>query len=90
MALMRFISAERRLACGQKPRILPWKRWQRASRFAHEHGVKVYVTANILAHNRDLDGVGSIFSGIERDWTGCADHFGPGRVYHCRKGMSGD
>ena len=27
-------------------------------RFAHEHGVKVYVTANILAHNEDLDGVG--------------------------------
>ena len=25
--------------------------------FAHEHGVKVYVTANILAHNKDLDGV---------------------------------
>ena len=24
-------------------------------RFAHEHGVKVYVTANILAHDRDLD-----------------------------------
>ncbi|MBQ3665873.1 MAG: U32 family peptidase [Lachnospiraceae bacterium] len=24
-------------------------------RFAHEHGVKVYVTANILAHNRDLE-----------------------------------
>ena len=24
-------------------------------RFAHEHGVKVYVTANILAHNADLD-----------------------------------
>ena len=23
--------------------------------YAHEHGVKVYVTANILAHNRDLD-----------------------------------
>ena len=23
--------------------------------FAHEHGVKVYVTVNILAHNRDLD-----------------------------------
>ena len=22
--------------------------------FAHEHGVKVYVTANILAHNKDL------------------------------------
>ncbi len=25
--------------------------------FAHEHGVKVFVTANILAHNDDLDGV---------------------------------
>lgn len=25
--------------------------------FAHEHGVKVYVTVNILAHNRDLPGV---------------------------------
>ena len=25
--------------------------------FAHEHGVKVYITANILAHNDDLEGV---------------------------------
>ena len=25
--------------------------------FAHEHGVKVHVTVNILAHNYDLDGV---------------------------------
>ena len=24
-------------------------------RFAHEQGVKVYVTANILAHNHDLE-----------------------------------
>lgn len=29
--------------------------------FAHKHGVKVYVTANILAHNRDLEGVESYF-----------------------------
>lgn len=29
--------------------------------FAHEHGVKVYVTANILAHNADLDGVRQYF-----------------------------
>ena len=28
--------------------------------FAHEHDVKVYVTANILAHNTDLTGVRSI------------------------------
>ena len=26
-------------------------------RFAHEHGVRVHVTVNILAHNDDLDGV---------------------------------
>ena len=30
-------------------------------KFAHEHGVKVYVTANILAHNEDLDGVKEYF-----------------------------
>ncbi|MGN0314419.1 MAG: U32 family peptidase [Fusicatenibacter sp.] len=30
-------------------------------RFAHAHGVKVYVTANILAHNRDLEGVRAYF-----------------------------
>ena len=29
--------------------------------FAHEHGVKVYVTANILAHNYDLEGVREYF-----------------------------
>lgn len=29
--------------------------------FAHAHGVKVYVTANILAHNSDLDGVRAYF-----------------------------
>lgn len=30
-------------------------------RFAHEHGVKVYVTANILAHNSDLEGARAYF-----------------------------
>lgn len=29
--------------------------------FAHEHGVRVYVTANILGHNGDLEGVRSYF-----------------------------
>lgn len=29
--------------------------------FAHEHGVKVYVTANILAHNYDLEGAREYF-----------------------------
>ncbi len=29
--------------------------------FSHEHGVKVHVTANILAHNYDLEGAGAYF-----------------------------
>lgn len=33
--------------------------------FAHEHGVKVYVTANILAHNYDLDGVKEYFKELK-------------------------
>ena len=30
-------------------------------RFAHQRGVKVYVTANIVAHNRDLEGIREYF-----------------------------
>ena len=26
-------------------------------RYAHDHGVRVHITANIVAHNRDLDGI---------------------------------
>lgn len=33
--------------------------------FAHEHGVKVYVTANILAHNDDLEGVREYFTELK-------------------------
>lgn len=33
--------------------------------FAHEHGVKVYVTANILAHNDDLEGVREYFQELK-------------------------
>lgn len=33
--------------------------------FAHEHQVKVYVTANILAHNQDLDGVREYFKELK-------------------------
>ena len=34
--------------------------------FAHEHDVKVYVTANILAHNSDLDGVKEYFKELKK------------------------
>ena len=33
--------------------------------FAHEHGVRVFVTANILAHNRDLPGVKTYFEELK-------------------------
>ncbi|MFP3152997.1 U32 family peptidase [Lachnospiraceae bacterium ZAX-1] len=35
-------------------------------RFAHEYGVKVYVTANILAHNQDLEGVREYFRELKQ------------------------
>ena len=34
-------------------------------RFAHDHVVKVYVTANILAHNDDLEGVREYFKELD-------------------------
>ena len=34
--------------------------------FAHERGVKVYVTANILAHNYDLEGVREYFRELKK------------------------
>ncbi|MDO5344467.1 MAG: U32 family peptidase [Lachnospiraceae bacterium] len=33
--------------------------------FAHDHGVKVYVTANILAHNEDLEGAEAYFEELK-------------------------
>ncbi len=33
--------------------------------FAHEHGAKVYVTANVTAHNRDLNGVRKYFTELK-------------------------
>lgn len=34
-------------------------------RFAHAHGVKVYITANIFAHNADFEGMAEYFKEIE-------------------------
>ena len=34
-------------------------------KFGHDHGVKVYVTANILAHNGDLEGVKEYFKELK-------------------------
>ena len=38
---------------------------QEGIEFAHAHQVKVYVTANILAHNQDLEGVEAYFKELE-------------------------
>lgn len=39
-----------------------------AIQYSHEHGVKVYVTVNILAHNEDLDGLAEYLKDIH--WMG--------------------
>jgi len=35
-------------------------------KFAHSHGVKVYVTANIIAHNEDFEQMGDYFKELEQ------------------------
>ena len=52
--------------------------------FAHEYGVKVYVTANILAHNDDLEGVRTYFQ------AGCSDHCRSRGVRDRKRGVPGD
>ena len=56
-------------------------------RFAHEHGKRVFVTANITAHNRDLEGVRKYFRELHKIGTGCVDHFRSGCIYHCKRGV---
>jgi U32 family peptidase len=34
--------------------------------YAHAHGVKVYVTLNVLAHNRDLEGLDVVLHGLRQ------------------------
>ena len=57
--------------------------------FAHAHGVKVYVTANILAHNQDLEGVRAYFAEL-RDRAGCTDYFRSGSLSHRHGSVPGD
>ncbi len=35
-------------------------------RFAHDHGAKVYITANIFAHNADFEGMAEYFQAVEK------------------------
>ncbi len=36
-----------------------------AVRYAHEHGVRVYVTVNIFAHNRDIEALSDYLAGLK-------------------------
>ena len=58
--------------------------------FAHAHGVKVYVTANILAHNQDLEGVRAYFAELKENRAGCTHYFGSGSVSHRHGSVPGD
>lgn len=60
MEQMQCISVVRHLVFGQRQKFQQ-RGYGTGIAFAHEHGVKVYVTANILAHNDDLDGVRAYF-----------------------------
>lgn len=90
MAQMPYTSVAKPSDFVQRQKIFPWRTWAEGIRFAHEHGVKVYVTANILAHNDDLDGARAYFEElkaiepdaliISRSWN----------VYHRKRSMSGD
>lgn len=48
-----------------KAKNFPRSDMEEGIKFAHEHGVKVYVTANILAHNDDLPGVREYFEELK-------------------------
>lgn len=48
-----------------KARNFSIKEMEEGVRFAHSRGVKVYVTANILAHNRDLEGAEAYFKELK-------------------------
>ncbi|MDO5146437.1 MAG: U32 family peptidase [Eubacteriales bacterium] len=44
-----------------KAKNFPKEDMEEGIRFAHERGVKVYVTANIVAHNEDMEGIREYF-----------------------------
>ena len=57
---MQYISVEKAFGLRAKAKNFSHEDMKEGIAFAHEHGVKVYVTVNILAHNYDLPGVRNI------------------------------
>ena len=58
---------------------------QTAVRFAHERGVKVYVTANIFAHDRDLEEAAEYFRELQELRPDAVLISDPGMFALCRK-----
>ena len=62
---MPYTSAERSFGLRAKAHNFSKEEMKEGIAFAHERGVKVYVTANILAHNDDLPGVEAYFEELK-------------------------
>ena len=58
--LMQCISVEKHFGLRAKAKNFSKQDMIDGIKFAHDRNVKVYVTANILAHNYDLDGARNI------------------------------
>ena len=91
MERMRSILAGRHSDFVPRPRTSRMEEMAEGIAFAHAHQVKVYVTANILAHNYDLDGVREYLTELEEHEagsTGRTDHRGSGCLYDRRRGCA--
>ena len=56
--------------------------------FAHKHGVKVYITANIVAHNEDLEGIRKYFEELKEIKPDALIISDPGSFYDRKRSLS--
>ena len=66
----------------QKARNFSREDMEAGVKFAHENGVKVYVTANIVAHNEDLEGIREYFREL-KEIGQMPDYSDPGVFIDC-------
>ena len=59
--------------------------------FAHKHGVKVYITANIVAHNEDLEGIRKYFEELKikeiAEIFECSENTIKSRINYAKKSL---
>ena len=56
--------------------------------FAHAYGVKVYVTANIYAHNADFEGMADYFKQVEKIGADAVFNFRFRCIFCSKRGSS--